>query len=142
MFLTVFPSPWNTDMSMSCQNARIVLDKYEVILHSSDQIAPVGVLHPLEYHLEKKLVPLSETDEEKINEAPVGESNLVHEVVGDFQDILEAASPKNVMTPNLGVETKQEIHISKSKKKNTFSITCWLQDASKTSVGKMNSDGQ
>ncbi|XP_042046236.1 diphthine--ammonia ligase-like [Salvia splendens] len=116
------------------KNARIVLDKYEVILHSSDQIAPVGVLHPLEYHLEKKLVPLSETDNDKINEVPVGESYLVHEVVGDFQDILEAASPKNVVISNLEVETKQEIHISKSKKKNTFSVTCWLQDAFKTSI--------
>ncbi|XP_057778720.1 diphthine--ammonia ligase [Salvia miltiorrhiza] len=116
------------------KNARIVLDKFEVILHSSDQIAPVGVLHPLEYHLEKKLVPLSNTDNDKTNEVPVGESNLVHEVVGDFQDILEAPSSKDVVISDLGVDTKQELRFSKSKKKNTFSITCWLQDASKTSV--------
>lgn len=122
-------------MCISFQNARIVLDKFEVILHSSDQIAPVGVLHPLEYHLEKKSVPLPDTDNGKNNEVPAGELNLVHEVVGDVQDTLEAPSPKNVVISDLGVDTKQELRIAKSKKKNTFSITCWLQDASKTSTG-------
>lgn len=122
-------------MYISYQNARIVLDKFEVILHSSDQIAPVGVLHPLEYHLEKKSVPLPDTDNGKNNEVPVEELNLVHEVVGDVQDTLKAPSPKNVLISDLGVDTKQELRITKSKKKNTFSITCWLQDASKTSTG-------
>lgn len=130
-------------MYISCQNARIVLDKFEVILHSADQIASVGVLHPLEYHLEKKLVPLYDTDNNKTNEVPVEESDLVHEVVGDFQDILEAPSRKNVVISDLGVDTKQELRISKSKKKNTFCITCCLQDFSKTSVGMLLiSDGQ
>lgn len=122
-------------MYISFQNARIILDKFEVILHSADQIAPVGVLHPLEYHLEKKLNPFSDTDNDKMNEVLVEESNLVHEVVADFQDIMEAPTPKNVVMSDLGVDTKQKLCISKSKKKNTFSITCWLQDASKTSVG-------
>lgn len=122
-------------MSIFCQNARIVLDKFEVILHSSDQIAPVGVLHPLEYHLEKKLVPLPGTDNGKINEVPVGELNLVHEVMGDSQDILEAPLPKNDLISDLGVDTKNDLRFSKSKKKDTFSITCWLQDASNTSAG-------
>lgn len=122
-------------MYISYQNARIVLDKFEVILHSSDQIAPVGVLHPLEYHLEKKSVPLPDTDNGKNNEVSAEELNLVHEVVGDVQDNLEAPSPKNVVISDLGVDTKQELRITKSKKKNTFSITCWLQDASKTSTG-------
>lgn len=116
------------------KNARIVLDKFEVILHSPDQIAPVGVLHPLEYHLEKKLASLSDTDSEKINEVSVEEFNLVHEVIGDFQDIMDAPIPKNDVTSDLVVDTKQELRISKSKKDNTFSITCWLQDASKTST--------
>lgn len=122
-------------MSIFCQNARIVLDKFEVILHSSDQIAPVGVLHPLEYHLEKKLVPLSVTENGKINEVPVRELNLVHEVMGEFQDTVEAPLPKNVLISDLGVDTKQDLRFLKSKKKNTFSITCWLQDSSNTSAG-------
>lgn len=116
------------------KNARIVLDKFEIVLHSPDQIAPVGVLHPLEYHLEKKLASLSDIDNNKINEESVGEFNLVHEVVGDFQDILKAPSAKNDVTSDLVVSTKQELRISKSKKENAFSITCWLQDAMKTSA--------
>jgi len=36
------------------QHARIVLDDFEVALHSPDQIAPVGVLHPTKFHLESK----------------------------------------------------------------------------------------
>ncbi|KAG4927635.1 hypothetical protein JHK85_054121 [Glycine max] len=35
-------------------NARIVLDEYQVVMHSSDSIAPVGILHPLAFHLENK----------------------------------------------------------------------------------------
>ncbi|KAH6762662.1 endoribonuclease [Perilla frutescens var. hirtella] len=116
------------------ENARIVLDKFEVVLHSPDQIAPVGVLHPLEYHLEKKLASLSDIENDKINEVSVGDFNLVHEVVGDFQDILEAPSPKNDLISDSVVSTKQELRISQSKKENTFSITCWLQDTSKTSA--------
>ncbi|WVZ08430.1 hypothetical protein V8G54_021776 [Vigna mungo] len=35
-------------------NARIVLDEHQVVMHSSDAIAPVGILHPLAFHLENK----------------------------------------------------------------------------------------
>ena len=31
-----------------------MLDEFQVVLHSSDSIAPVGVLHPLKFHLERK----------------------------------------------------------------------------------------
>lgn len=118
-----------------CQNARVVLDKFQVVLHSSDQIAPVGVLHPLEYHLEKKLVSLSASDNDKSNDVTVEEFNSVREVVGDCQDIWGAPCPKNDVISDLAVDTTQELHISKSKKDDTFSISCWLQDASKTSAG-------
>ncbi|KAG1361524.1 Endoribonucleases isoform 4 [Cocos nucifera] len=36
------------------RNARIMLDKFQVILHSTDSIAPVGILHPLVFHLQHK----------------------------------------------------------------------------------------
>lgn len=38
------------------QNAKIVLDEFTVRLHSPDTIAPVGVLHATEFHLEYKSI--------------------------------------------------------------------------------------
>ncbi|QHO43690.1 Pyrophosphate--fructose 6-phosphate 1-phosphotransferase subunit alpha [Arachis hypogaea] len=35
-------------------NARIVLDEYQVVRHFSDSIAPVGILHPLEFSFGKE----------------------------------------------------------------------------------------
>lgn len=119
-----------------------MLDKFEVVLHSPDQIAPVGVLHPLEFHLEQKSVLLSDDNNDQNNEVSVGEFNSVHEVVGDCLVVEEASCPKNDVISDIAVDTKQELHFSKSKKDNTFSIACWLQDASKTSTGMiLNSDG-
>lgn len=111
-----------------------MLDKFEVVLHSPDQIAPVGVLHPLEFHLEKKLVSLLASDIENSNEATVGESDSVCEVLGDCSDIWEAPDLKNDIISGR-LDTKQELHIAKSKKNSNFSIACWLQDASRTSTG-------
>lgn len=34
--------------------ARIVLDSWQLVLHSADNVAPVGVLHPTAFHLESK----------------------------------------------------------------------------------------
>ncbi|KAG6557626.1 hypothetical protein Mapa_000907 [Marchantia paleacea] len=36
------------------KNARIILDEFSIELHSADSFAPVGVLHPLKFHLEPK----------------------------------------------------------------------------------------
>ncbi|KAL0370927.1 UNVERIFIED_CONTAM: Diphthine--ammonia ligase [Sesamum angustifolium] len=115
------------------KNARIVLDKFQVVLHSSDQIAPVGVLHPMEYHLENKLVSLSACDNDNSCEETLGEFDSVCEVLGDCQDICEAPNQKNDVISGLALDTKHEIHISESKKDNTISIACWLRDASKIS---------
>ncbi|KAL6516206.1 hypothetical protein OROGR_019511 [Orobanche gracilis] len=112
-------------------NARVVLDEFQVILHSPGQIAPVGVLHPLEYHLEKKLVS---SCNDRSGEVTDGEFGAVCEVLGDSKDILEAPWEKNNVDCDLVVDAKQELHISKSRIDNTFSIACWPQDASKTST--------
>ncbi|XP_011080570.1 diphthine--ammonia ligase isoform X1 [Sesamum indicum] len=116
------------------KNARIVLDKFQVVLHSSDQIAPVGVLHPMEYHLENKLVSLSACDNDKSYEVTLGEFDSVCEVLGDCQDTCEAPNQKNDVISDLALDTQHDIHISESRKDSTISIACWLQDASKTSA--------
>ncbi|CAA0823929.1 endoribonucleases [Striga hermonthica] len=113
------------------KNARVVLDKSQVILHSSDQIAPVGVLHPLEYHLEKKSVSLSN---DKGNELPVGEFGSVCEVLGDCSGVVEDPCKKVDVNCHLATDTKRELHISKSRMDGTFSIACWLPDDSQTSA--------
>ncbi|KAL9163993.1 hypothetical protein ABFS82_06G077900 [Erythranthe guttata] len=115
------------------RNARVVLDKFQVVSHSPDQIAPVGVIHPLEYHLEKK-VSLSASHIDSSNQATVEESDSVCEVLGDCPDILQAPCPNNDVISDLALDTKQELHITKPKKDNTFSIACWLHDPSKNSA--------
>lgn len=122
------------------QFAQVVLDKFQVVLHSPDQIAPVGVLHPLEYHLEKKLVFFSASDNANGNEAAGVEFDSVCEVLGDCQDISEAPCQTNDDILDLALHTKKELHISKSKEGSTFSVACWLQDASKTSSSMTLSD--
>ena len=36
------------------QHARVVLDEWQTCLHSPDTFAPVGVLHPVSFHIELK----------------------------------------------------------------------------------------
>lgn len=64
-----------------------MLDEFQIVLHSPDSIAPVGILHPLAFHLENKVESISSNG---IDEA----SNLdtVFEVEGDVQQEGEAAS--------------------------------------------------
>ncbi|KAJ6761596.1 protein of unknown function 71 DUF71 -CONTAINING PROTEIN [Salix koriyanagi] len=40
-------------------NARIVLDEFQIVLHSPGSIASVGVIHPLAFHLENKETAIS-----------------------------------------------------------------------------------
>ncbi|CAA2954688.1 Hypothetical predicted protein [Olea europaea subsp. europaea] len=115
------------------KNARIVLDKFQVVLHSSDHIAPVGVLHPLAFHLEKKLDSASPSDIGGSNEVTVEEMDSVYEVSGDWTNLGEAPIRKVGLISNLKPDINQRLRISKSKKDGTFSISCWLQDACNTS---------
>ncbi|CAI8613653.1 unnamed protein product [Vicia faba] len=70
-------------------NARIVLDKYQIVMHSSDSIAPVGVLHPLAFHLENKVDTQSLKTVDKIHESCTQTVGPVFEV-HDSLERLEA----------------------------------------------------
>ncbi|XP_058002655.1 diphthine--ammonia ligase isoform X3 [Hevea brasiliensis] len=113
-------------------NARIVLDEFKIVLHSSDSIAPVGVIHPLAFHLENKEKAALSSDNDKTND-------LVHEKVGSVIEV-EGDCSKGSETPSQSateitdlVEVKHErLHISRTKKDNTFSISCWLQESCQT----------
>ncbi|KAB1670234.1 hypothetical protein ES319_1Z187700v1 [Gossypium barbadense] len=106
------------------QNARIMLDDFQVVLHSSDSIAPVGVLHPLKFHLESKQSN-SLSGNNKTNDLLQGvnleECKAPGEPDPEVNDLIEVSSHR--------------LHLSKTEKDNTFSICCWLQDTSGPPTG-------
>lgn len=115
-----------------------MLDEFQVVLHSSDFIAPVGILHPLKYHLEHKEESTSVTDCNTRNDAYQEEMDSVCEVQGNCLQRCEAKSqPTDVAVDAFKVKA-HKLHISKTKKSNIFSISCWMEDSCKTSVGKFN----
>ncbi|KAF3452359.1 hypothetical protein FNV43_RR02792 [Rhamnella rubrinervis] len=116
-------------------NAKIMLDEFQVILHSSDSIAPAAVLHPLAFHLERKTNPSSIGGNEKIQNIFHGKLDSVFEVQGDCSQRCDITSQSvaEVTDSQGGVEHK--LHISRTQKGDTFSICCWLQDSCKPSSG-------
>lgn len=107
------------------RNARIILDDSEVILHSADSIASVGILHPRAFHLEHK--PSSD----RVGEVQESSSCMyeVDEVVM-HTDVEE----KQTLSPAADVYTTIGLCISKTGK-NLRSIGCWIQDPSRASEG-------
>nr|GMD59006.1 diphthine--ammonia ligase isoform X1 [Ipomoea batatas] len=112
------------------ENARIVLDEFQVILHSSDSIAPVGILHPLSFHLEKKLDSLSSSDSNGGTSLHLGDTSTVYEVLEEHQQNCEANQAMSKLidvTPEKYDAMKANLKISKSQKDDIYSISCWLQ---------------
>ncbi|XP_010463925.1 PREDICTED: diphthine--ammonia ligase [Camelina sativa] len=117
-------------MTLDCPlftNASIVLDECQVVLHSPDSIAPVGVLHPSTFHLEKKGNPDSNSLEK--------ESSLVSEVLGDGPNTSNSTRQRDTGIVDLVEHTSNRVHISRTEKHNTFSICCWLEDSRESSTG-------
>ncbi|XP_010558739.1 PREDICTED: diphthine--ammonia ligase isoform X2 [Tarenaya hassleriana] len=108
--------------------ARIVLDEFQVVLHSPDSIAPVGVLHPSKFHLEKK--------ETSVSNSPEHKSDVVFEVQEEFCPCISETThqPDNGIS-DLVERTRDRLRISKSEKDNTLSICCWLEDLSESLSG-------
>ncbi|KAK3155526.1 hypothetical protein QOZ80_2BG0204330 [Eleusine coracana subsp. coracana] len=112
-------------------NARIILDDSEVILHSADSIASVGILHPLAFHLEHK--PDSSN---AIGNTVVAEENSsclyeVDECIADT-DVEENQTFSTI--PAVDAYTNTDLCISKTGK-NLRSIGCWIQDPTSASQG-------
>ncbi|KAJ6697367.1 hypothetical protein OIU85_003712 [Salix viminalis] len=117
------------------KNARIVLDEFQIVLHSPGSIASVGVIHPLAFHLENKETAISLSNNDKANYSSPEKKGSVFEVQGDCPQRSEATCQSNAERNNL-VEVRDDIiYISRTKKDNIFSICCWLQDSCKTSAG-------
>jgi len=116
------------DCPLFC-NARIILDDYEVIFHSADSIASVGILHPRAFHLEHK-----PDSSDRIGDGSVTQdiSSCVYEVdeVITHTDVEE----KYTLNPAVDAYTNIDLCISKTRK-NLCSIGCWIQDCSRDSEG-------
>ncbi|XVE90011.1 hypothetical protein DITRI_Ditri20bG0042000 [Diplodiscus trichospermus] len=115
-------------------NGRIMLDEFQVVLHSSDSIAPVGVLHPLQFHLEKK-ASSSLSDKDKANDLFGENMSSVFEVQGENLQECKASCKSVPEVSDLVEVSRKRLHLSKTEKDNTFSICCWLQDSSEPSAG-------
>ncbi|CAI9115568.1 OLC1v1016495C1 [Oldenlandia corymbosa var. corymbosa] len=108
------------------KNARVVLDEYQVVLHSTNPISPVGILHPSKFHLEQKME----------NGISLEVSDLVYEVLGG--NCPQSCETMSMLSDGSSILVKadnQKIEISKTKKDNTLSLSCWLQNLSGASTG-------
>ncbi|KAI9083202.1 hypothetical protein K1719_034734 [Acacia pycnantha] len=107
-------------------NARIMLDEYQVVMHSSNSIAPVGILHPSAFHLENKAdaQPLSS----HVNEHKLEKLGNVFEV-HDCPERCEASCKPIDHVAGLIDGSKHKFQFSRTKNKSAFSICCWLQES-------------
>ncbi|KAG2696727.1 hypothetical protein I3760_07G073100 [Carya illinoinensis] len=115
--------------------ARIVLDEFDVIMESSEAIAPVGILHPLAFHLENKEESNSISGIDKTSEICPENVGFVYEVQGDFLQSSEATCQSAAEVTKLDAVAEHRLRISRTKSYSTFSICCWLQDSCHTSAG-------
>ncbi|KAJ1281554.1 hypothetical protein BS78_04G314100 [Paspalum vaginatum] len=110
------------------RDARIILDDSEVILHSADSIASVGILHPQVFHLEHK--PSSDG---------IGDGSVTQESSSCLHEVDEAITYIDVeekQTSSSVVDAYTNIGLCISKTgKNLCSIGCWIQDPSRASEG-------
>ncbi|XVF31004.1 hypothetical protein REPUB_Repub16aG0108100 [Reevesia pubescens] len=118
------------------QHTRIILDEFKVVLHSADSIAPVGVLHPSKFHLERKAF-ISLIGNDKTVDPCWENINSVFEVQGENPNECKAPSKFPEVGGSVEVSSNR-LHLSKTEKDNTFSICCWLQDPSEPSAAKKN----
>jgi len=110
------------------QNARIVLDEHQVVMHSSDAIAPVGILHPLSFHLENKVDVQYLKSKDNIHEICTQKPGSVYEVHDSLEGCEATYKPLDCRADAMdGIEHK--FNISRTNNKGTFSLSFWLQDS-------------
>lgn len=108
------------------QKARIILDDFQVILHSPDSIASVGVLHPSAFHLEEKVQQRSDDCKNADNSSD--DIGFVHEVQGANKLKYGAGCQITNEKPlECEVFISGEVCISKMEGA-TYSICCWIKD--------------
>lgn len=111
-----------------------MLDEFQVVLHSPDSIAPVGVLHPVAFHLQSKAESHSLESSEKTHELCQEKVGSLFEVQGDTQ-ACDAIFQADAAVDDSVKLAEHKLHISRTQKGDTFSICCWLQESCTTSTG-------
>uniref|UniRef100_A0ACD5Z9R9 Uncharacterized protein n=1 Tax=Avena sativa TaxID=4498 RepID=A0ACD5Z9R9_AVESA len=111
------------------RNARIVLDDFEVILHSADSIASVGILHPLAFHIEPKSGSSSSIEDGTIVQE---NSSSLYEVNGGIAHMDVEEKQTLNPTPTSDAYPNIDVCISKTGK-SLFSIGCWIKEPSSAS---------
>ncbi|KAL4190358.1 hypothetical protein AMTRI_Chr07g24330 [Amborella trichopoda] len=108
-------------------DSRIVLDEFQIVLHSSDCIAPVGVLHPSAFHLEPKNESTMVSDN--------GKRSCIYEVQGDHMKNEHVIKPQFV---DFGSDSEGDMDgtvLISRRKGDSFVIGCWVEDSSSNSRG-------
>lgn len=122
------------------QNARLLLDEYQIVLHSSDSIAPVGILHPSGFHVEQKLKaePLNESeDDSRANGVSSESMDSVYEVQGDCTQSSDADCSSIDKVFDFVTQGHHTFHVSEMVNNNMHSISCSLQNLNGTEGGKV-----
>ncbi|RYR53846.1 hypothetical protein Ahy_A06g029093 isoform G [Arachis hypogaea] len=118
----------NGILAVTVKNARIVLDEYQVVRHSSDSIAPVGILHPLKFHLEKKVDIQSLTSPDNISETYVQKLGTVFEVEDTLERCEDTFKSLDCSADPID-DLAHKFNISRTNNKRTLSLSCSLQDS-------------
>ncbi|XP_058101566.1 diphthine--ammonia ligase isoform X2 [Magnolia sinica] len=107
-------------------NARIVVNDFQVVRHSSDSIAPVGILHPSSFHLEYKKESTSFSNNGKPDSSSE-KTGHVCEVEADSVSTSVLNCQSADLASDICTVMDAKLHTSRTKR-DTFSICCWIQD--------------
>lgn len=124
------------------ENARLLLDEYQIVLHSSDSIAPVGILHPSGFHVEQKLKAehVNESgDYNRANGVSSESMDSVYEVLGDCTQSSDADCSSTNKVFDFGTQDHHMFHVSEMVKNNMHSVSCSLQNLHGT-LGDLQED--
>ncbi|KAJ3672140.1 hypothetical protein LUZ60_006861 [Juncus effusus] len=104
-------------------NARIIIDKYETLLDSADSfIAPVGILHPLTFHL----VPKNSNSSN--NSSRTGFSTSTVYQIDENPSLNNHTAQSKPSDSESGIEIPDsDFRISRAGSK-TFSLCCWIDN--------------
>ncbi|BAT84968.1 hypothetical protein VIGAN_04245400 [Vigna angularis var. angularis] len=109
-------------------NARIVLDEHQVVMHSSDAIAPVGILHPLAFHLENKADVQHLKSQDNLHDICTQKLGSVYEVHDSLEGCEATYKPLDYRADTMD-DIEHKFNISRTNNKGTFSLSFWLQDS-------------
>lgn len=102
------------------------------MLHSADSIAPVGILHPLVFHLQHKKVDSSISS---CSNSCSEKMSYMCEVQGDSVPNYMVKCQSMDLASDKYTAKKVNLCISATRR-DMFSIGCWIQNPSTTPEGK------